>query len=85
MTMSVEAFVQTFVLQVDGFVDVDIAAETPLSNFKQWDSLAILAVLAWVEADFGVMLSGADVRECATLGALFEKICRKKKHMHESS
>jgi acyl carrier protein len=60
-------FLQNFAAGLEG---VDAAALTPATRFReleQWDSLAVLATLAMLDADYGVMLAASELKPCQTL------------------
>jgi acyl carrier protein len=41
-----------------------------LADFEAWDSLAALSLVASVRSNFGVTLTGEDLRRAATVGDL---------------
>ncbi len=41
-----------------------------LSSFEQWDSLTALSVIAMIEEHYAVNVSGEDLAEARTAGAL---------------
>lgn len=38
------------------------------SDYDEWDSLALLSVLAMLDSDYGVSMSGARLKEFANIG-----------------
>lgn len=74
--MNEEKFLAEFVENVDGFADSEITLNAPLADFPQWDSLAVLVTIAWVEDAYQVTLRGHDVRDCKTLGELWARVRR---------
>jgi len=51
---------------IDGIEEGTLSPVTPLAECAQWDSLAVLTVIAMADADYGVELSGSELRECST-------------------
>ncbi|MFN7906026.1 MAG: acyl carrier protein [Pseudobdellovibrionaceae bacterium] len=54
-----------------------IASTTVLQDLAQWDSLAVVSIIAMLDNDYNLWLSGNDIRESKTVGDLFSKINRK--------
>jgi acyl carrier protein len=57
------------ILEVENVSDAD-----DLRAFPQWDSLAVLSVIAMLDASYGVNLRAADLQEAATAGALWNLV-----------
>ena len=52
------------VLQTDETLTVD----TVLTDLAEWDSLAVMATMAFLDRNFGVKLKISDVKELKTIG-----------------
>ena len=56
--------------------EIDVLApatlDTPLASLPQWDSLAVLLVITHFEHVHHIVLTGAQVRACATPRDLFK-------------
>ena len=50
-----------------------VSAETVLAELEEWDSLAKMSVLAFMDSDFRVQLSFADFKALQTAGDLAAK------------
>ncbi len=50
-----------------------------LSKFEQWDSLTALSVIAMIEEQYAVNVSGEDLAEAKTAGALEAFVAAKRK------
>ena len=55
-----------------------VSATDQLDSFESWDSLAVLSVIAFADAQFGVNLMGQDINEAQTVGDLHQLIMSKK-------
>jgi len=53
--------------------DVELAYETVLDELDEWDSLAIMATMAFLDKNFGVKTSIKDYREMSTIGDIAAK------------
>ncbi len=52
-----------------------LTLETSFDSLEaDWDSLTVVMTLETIEAEYGVALSGEDIRNCQTLGELFLKV-----------
>ncbi len=52
----------------------DIDFSTPLSEVENYDSFAIISVIALIHKNFGVQLSGDDLQNIVSVNSLIEKI-----------
>ncbi len=68
------------VLELEGLNETD-----DLNELEQWDSLAKLSIIAMVDADYGVNLQAADIKQVNTAGKLWSLIKSKKSLNRESS
>lgn len=50
-----------------------LTAETVLTDLPEWDSLAIMATMAFLDRKFGVKLKLADFKELNTIGDIAVK------------
>ena len=57
------------VLQTEETLTVD----TVLTDLAEWDSLAVMATMAFLDRNFGVKLSIADIKELNTIGDIAAK------------
>lgn len=78
MATDVSAFVEQFVVAVDFQKQVPVTADTPLDSLPEWDSLAALGVIVMCDTDYGVTITGDDLRACATVGDIFARVAQKK-------
>ena len=60
-------------LEVDEIKPGDVLADSPL-----WDSLTALSLIAMLDADYGVNLTAADLRETRTAGDLEARVAARK-------
>jgi acyl carrier protein len=57
----------------------EIKPADELKSFAQWDSLAVLSVIAMLDADYGVNLRAADFEQVNTTGDLWNLVQSKKR------
>ena len=76
--MSDAEFIQHFEENVEGLEPGNVTMETELSSIPQWDSLAVLTVLAMADAEYGVTLTGNDLADCKTVGDIHSLVQQKK-------
>ena len=62
------------ILEVD-----EVKPSDKLGSFELWDSLAVLSLIAWLDANRGVNLTADDVRNQATVSDLNGLIESKRK------
>ena len=59
----------------DLFLEFD--QDTPIRQLDGWSSIHALLLIALVDINFGVVLSGEDLSKCETLRAVFDLVKQK--------
>ena len=57
----------------------EIKETDALKDFPQWDSLAVLSVIAMLDANYGVNLRAAELNAVNSAGELFQFVESKKR------
>jgi acyl carrier protein len=70
--IAIDDFIRNFENAVEAIEQNSLMAETAFTQLPEWDSLAALSILAMVDADYDVEISGRELRGCKTLQELFE-------------
>ena len=70
--------INSFIKQVEDTIeDIEPNSIKPDADFKsleQWDSLAMLSLLAKLDSEYNVELTAKDLNGCATVTDLFELV-----------
>ena len=72
-----ENFIDLFREQLDSVDNLVLTADTEFRKLEEWSSLVALSVIAMVDEEYNVSLSGDDMRSVSTIGQLFELISKK--------
>jgi len=75
--MELETFIQNFAGQFMNPGEDRFTADTDFHTLSGWSSLTALLEMAMIEEQYGVTLTGNDIRHTPTLRALFEIIQKK--------
>jgi len=75
--MKIEAFIKLIEDNVDGIAPGSLQSDTVLTSIPQWDSLAVLTMLAQFDAEYGVQVSGTEMQRCSTVSDLFSTVSSK--------
>ena len=70
--MEIEKFIANFVDQLDEIDANIINADTNFRDLDEWDSLTSLSVIAMVDEEYNVKLTGDDFRNSTTVQDLFD-------------
>ena len=54
--------------------EAELTMDTVLADLEEWDSLSIMATMAFVNKNFGLSLKMADFSELETLGDIAQKV-----------
>lgn len=71
--MEIKKFIENFAEAIDADV-ADISEECEFKNLTQWDSMAVLSVIAMVDEYYSKVLTGEEIEKAMTINQLFEKI-----------
>ena len=58
--------------------DADIQPKSGIRDFPNWSSMNALVLIAMFETDFDMTLTGDDLRNCQTVGDLYNLLSRNK-------
>lgn len=72
--MSLEKFIEDFEEAVEDVETGTLSGSTNFRKLEQWDSLAVLTVIAMVDADYDVRLKAEDLKANDTVEALYEVV-----------
>ena len=75
---ALDAFVEQFVVAVDFQNPVPVAGDTRLADLPEWDSLAALGVIVMCYTEYGVTITGNDLKNCVTVGDILARVHAKK-------
>lgn len=66
----------TFIKELPDVLEIDeeLTEESNLRDFKEYDSLAVLSLVAFIDEKFGMSLSSDELAEVATVRSLIELI-----------
>ena len=75
---ALDAFVEQFIVAVDFQTPVPVAGDTKLADLPEWDSLAALGVIVMCDTEYGVTITGNDLKACASVGDILARVLAKK-------
>jgi len=70
--ITIEQFIENFLIAVDFQEVVEVTSETELSSLPEWDSLAALGVIVMFDVDYGKTIVGDDLKDCTTITDLYK-------------
>jgi len=72
--MEINEFVQNFAAQFDETEASDFAAETNFREIDEWSSFTVLSIIAMVDAEYKVKISGDEIRTAQTILDVFNLV-----------
>ena len=72
--MNVEEFTSKLELEFDELEPNSLTPDTNYRNIKNWSSMYALIIIAFVDANFDVMLSAADLKNTETIRDLYKVV-----------
>jgi len=72
--MDIDDFIERFEDAVEGLEPGTLGADSRYRDLETWDSLAVLTVIAMVDAEYGVSLRAEDFQNNPTLRELADAV-----------
>lgn len=76
--MEIKQFVTNFENAIFGIDPGSLVPETRFRDLEQWESLALLCLLAMIDNEYGVQVGGAELKQCNTLRDIYDIVASKK-------
>ena len=76
--MDIQKFVALFAEQFDSTAPELFTPALKFRDLEEWDSLAALSIIAMVDEEYEIRITGADIRGTSTIEELFNIISTKK-------
>lgn len=70
--MELEKFIRNFEEQFDEVEEGSISSETNFKNIEEYGSLTAMGIIAMVDSEYGVTISGDILKKSETVKDLFE-------------
>ncbi len=75
--MEIAAFLQNFADMLDDTNVTSIVEDVAFRDLEEWDSLTALSLIAMVDDEYSVKLTGDDIKSSITIKDLYEKVSSK--------
>lgn len=75
--MELEKFVRNFAEQFDDIDVSEIQGDTVFQDLDEWTSLAALTIIAMINSEYGITVSGKEIRSCETIKDLYSLVFSK--------
>jgi acyl carrier protein len=76
--MKIETFVKNFAAQFEETDSSQFTDETDFRNIEEWSSLTAMCIIAMVDEEYSVKLTGNDIQKSKTIKDIFEIIKSRK-------
>lgn len=73
--MSIEKFIENFAEAID-VAAAEVSADLEYKGHPQWDSMAVLSVIAMVDEYYSKVLTGEDIENMKTVRDLYEHVSK---------
>lgn len=73
-----ETFIEHFINQLDTPPSFEVNGDTNFRDIEEWDSLTALSIMAMIDDEYGVSITGDEIKKSNTINDLFEIINKKK-------
>lgn len=69
-----EKFIELFLEQFDDVVTIEVGQETRFREIEGWTSLVALMVITMIDEEYGITITGDDMRSTSTIGELYNLV-----------
>jgi acyl carrier protein len=76
--MEINQFVRNFEGAIFGIEPDSLNPGTEYRKIEQWDSLGLLCLLAMIDTEYDVQVSGMELKQCETLQQIYDAVAGKK-------
>ncbi len=76
--MDLNEFVKNFAAQFDDTPAEEFKEDTVFHDIDEWSSMTALGIIGMVDEEYGVTITGDDIRSSETIEDLFNKVKAKK-------
>lgn len=76
--MQADQFVRHFENAIEGLTLNSLTPDTKYHTLAQWDSLALLCLLAMIDCEYDVQVGGMELKSCDTLRQVYDLAMSKK-------
>jgi len=76
--MEIQKFIEDFAAQFEETDSSAFSNETIFRNIEEWSSLTAMSIIAMVDEEYKVSLTGNDIRKSITIKDIFEIVKSKK-------
>lgn len=75
--MDLKEFIKAFAAEFEETPAESFTPETVYKELAEWDSLIVLSIIALVDDEFNVRITGQDLRDCKTIEDIFNLTSKK--------
>ena len=73
-----EKFMEQFAEAIDLMDSSKLKRETVFRELEEWNSLAFLSVIAFIDEEYDVIIEGNDFKNLITIGEVIDEIEKRK-------
>ena len=70
--MEITQFIKNFAAQFDETETSEFKANTNFKNLEEWSSLTALSIIAMVDDEYAVKITGADIKNASTITDIYD-------------
>ena len=75
--MTLDTFFELFCEELDETDIENINIKTDFKNIEEWDSLVALSIIAMIDEEFEILVTGSDMMKSTTIEELYKLVLNK--------
>jgi acyl carrier protein len=72
--MDITTFIGQIENEIDELTPGSLHPETEFTSLKEWSSMHVLILIALIDTEYNVTITGADLQQCKSVNDLFNVV-----------
>ncbi len=77
--MDIAEFIQKIETEIEELKPGTLKPETEFTSLEEWSSMHVLILIALIDSDYGVTITGEDLQKCKSVQDLFNIVSERAK------
>ncbi|MCW3072322.1 MAG: acyl carrier protein [Bacteroidetes bacterium] len=72
--MDITTFISQIENEIEELTPGSLTPETEFTSLKEWSSMHVLILIALIDTEYNVTITGADLQQCKSVNDLFNVV-----------
>ncbi|MFZ5553625.1 MAG: acyl carrier protein [Bacteroidota bacterium] len=70
--MEIQEFIQKIEAEIEELKPGTLKPETEFTSLEEWSSMHVLIIIALIDTEYGVTITGEDLQKCKSVNDLYQ-------------